>query len=93
VRNPKREVTYGRHARALELVYALAPGIYQRFAPPAFTAGNFTSGRTPPDGGNVTACSRSHEVDDGWRGSHRRDLLEALLAATGGALLGLLGRR
>jgi hypothetical protein len=39
-RSPKREVTYKRTGRVLELLHSLAPGIYGRFLPPAFEAGN-----------------------------------------------------
>ena len=54
--DPKREVTYGRVARLLELVYAFAPALYQRFAPePSPPA---TSLRRPPGRRGATSNTR-----------------------------------
>jgi len=88
--SPKREVTYGRVARLLEVVHALMPGLYQRFAPAAFAAGNYTehpAERTP--GAVLEPCRGEYAVSGGWRRGRRRTLVEALLAATGGAARGL----
>jgi NAD(P)-dependent dehydrogenase (short-subunit alcohol dehydrogenase family) len=89
-RSPKREVTYGRVSRLLELTHSLAPGLYQRFAPAAFEAGNFTDRPAGSTAGNVLEPSGRHRVSGGWRAGHRRPLADALLAAAGGALRGLL---
>jgi NAD(P)-dependent dehydrogenase (short-subunit alcohol dehydrogenase family) len=91
--DPKREVTYGANARILEVIHAIAPGLYERFAPPAFRAGNFADAPAERHAGNITAASTHHDVNGGWRSAHRRELARALLAAARGTVSGLLGRR
>jgi NAD(P)-dependent dehydrogenase (short-subunit alcohol dehydrogenase family) len=88
--SPKREVTYGRLGRLLEVLHSLSPALYHRIAPGAFTAGNFTEVSVPPSSGNVLApVPGAASVHGGWRG-RRRQLADALLAAAGGALRGLV---
>jgi NAD(P)-dependent dehydrogenase (short-subunit alcohol dehydrogenase family) len=91
--DPKREVTCGANARILEVIHAIAPGLYERFAPPAFRAGNFADAPAERHAGNITAASTHHDVNGGWRSAHRRELARALLAAARGTVSGLLGRR
>ncbi|HET6548835.1 MAG TPA: SDR family NAD(P)-dependent oxidoreductase, partial [Solirubrobacter sp.] len=90
-RSPKREVTYGPLGRVLELLHSFAPPLYLRIAPSAFMAGNFAGRETPPTPGNVLEPRPdAAAIDGGWRRHHRRELADALLAAAGGALKGLL---
>jgi NAD(P)-dependent dehydrogenase (short-subunit alcohol dehydrogenase family) len=90
---PRREVTYGPAGRVLELLYDLAPGLYHRFAPAAFSGGNLSAAPAVPTAGNVLAPAPELEAVDGeWRTRHRRTLAGALLDAAGGALRGLAGR-
>jgi NAD(P)-dependent dehydrogenase (short-subunit alcohol dehydrogenase family) len=92
--NPAREITYGRLARVLELVHSLAPGLYNRFAPGAFAAGNFADGAAAREPGNVLSPAPGpRAVSGGWRARHRRELLTALAAAAGGAVGGLVRGR
>ena len=92
-RDPKREVTYGANARVLEMIHAVAPGLYERFAPPAFSAGNFAREAWERHSGNVLEPSTHHAIHGGWRSSRRRELTRAMAAEVGAAVLGLLGRR
>jgi short-subunit dehydrogenase len=93
-RTPKREVTYGRAGRMLELLHALAPALHSRVLAPAFEAGNYGGEPAPPTTGAVLNPVPSNErVDGGWRGERRRDLARALLATAGGAARGLLRGR
>lgn len=87
--DPKREVTYGRVSRLLELVHSIAPGLYQRFAGSAFRAGNFSHRPAPVTSGNVLRPAGGHRIYGEWRARHRRQLADALLAAAGGAWRGL----
>jgi NAD(P)-dependent dehydrogenase (short-subunit alcohol dehydrogenase family) len=93
-RTPKREVTYGRAGRFLELVQTAAPGLHGRLLPPAFEAGNYGSEPAPPTTGAVLhPVAASEGVDGGWRRERRRDLARALLAAAGGLARGLVRGR
>jgi NAD(P)-dependent dehydrogenase (short-subunit alcohol dehydrogenase family) len=92
--NPKREVTYGRVARLLEIIYAFAPVLYARFAPDAFAAGNFAPAPAEPSPGNVSHPIPDNERIDGlWRSRHRRVLVDAFLAASGAAVRNLAPER
>jgi short-subunit dehydrogenase len=86
---PKREVTYGRVARGLELLHALIPGLYQRLAPPAFTAGNYGARPAERTAGSVSSPRGGYAVHGGWRAHRRRTLADAALAAASGAVRGL----
>jgi NAD(P)-dependent dehydrogenase (short-subunit alcohol dehydrogenase family) len=91
--DPKREVTYGPAGRLLAHLHSLAPGLYHRFAPGAFSGGNFCVRPAAPTAGNVLEPVPELEAVDGeWRTRHRRALAQALLDAAGGALRGLAGR-
>ena len=91
-REPKREVTYGRVAALLEFVHSFAPGLYERFAADAFTAGNFGDGETERTAGNVLEPPPGpYRVQDGWR-ERPRTLAEAFLAAAGAGLRALWRR-
>ncbi|MEA2254619.1 MAG: hypothetical protein QOG35_664 [Solirubrobacteraceae bacterium] len=88
-RSPRREVTYKRTGRALELLHALAPSLYARLLPPAFRAGNYASRSAAAGPGQVLeARPGRREVDGGWRRHRRRELARALLAALKGAARG-----
>jgi hypothetical protein len=80
-------------ARALEIAHSIVPGLYERFAPSAFTAGNFGEGPADPTPGNTLEPRGAYRVDGGWRKTHRRELADALLAAAGGAARGLVRGR
>jgi NAD(P)-dependent dehydrogenase (short-subunit alcohol dehydrogenase family) len=89
--NPKREVTYGRAGRTLELLHALAPGLHSRVLPPAFEAGNYGDEPTPATPGAVLQpVASSEEVEGGWRRDRRRELARAFLAAAGGLVRGAI---
>jgi NAD(P)-dependent dehydrogenase (short-subunit alcohol dehydrogenase family) len=91
-RDPKREVTYGRVATLLELAHSLVPGLYERFAADAFAAGNFGDQPAARSSGNVVEPTPGpYRVQDGWR-DRKRTLADALLAAAGAGLRGLLRR-
>jgi hypothetical protein len=93
-RTPKREVTYGRAGRTLELLHALAPGLHSRLLAPAFEAGNYGAEPAPPTTGAVLhPVPSSERVDGRWRGERRGDLVRALLATAGGAVRGLVRGR
>jgi hypothetical protein len=91
-RSPKREVTYKRMGRALELLHSFAPGLYERLLPSAFEAGNYTGEHMPPTPGRVLEPgSDAGTIHGGWS-SRRRELARAFAAAGRGAARGLLGR-
>jgi NAD(P)-dependent dehydrogenase (short-subunit alcohol dehydrogenase family) len=93
-RNPKREVTYGRAGRMLELLNAFAPALHSRALPPAFEAGNYGGDPAPPTTGAVLhPVPATERVDGRWRGERRGDLVRALLAAAGGFARGLVRGR
>jgi hypothetical protein len=93
-RNPKREVTYGRAGRMLELLQTVAPGLHARLLPSAFEAGNYGDEPAPPTPGAVLhPVAASERVDGGWRRDRRRDLARALLAAARGLARGLVRGR
>jgi NAD(P)-dependent dehydrogenase (short-subunit alcohol dehydrogenase family) len=87
--NPKREVTYGRAGRGLEILFALAPGLYRRIAHPAFVRGSWGQVGADPAAGNVLGSSGPHRVEGGWRSRRRGVLWRAFFGAAGGALDGL----
>jgi NAD(P)-dependent dehydrogenase (short-subunit alcohol dehydrogenase family) len=88
--DPKREVSYGRAGRALEVLHAAAPPLYRRLAHPSFVQG--TWGQLPADAapGNVLASTKPHRVEGGWRTRRRAALRRAFFGAVGGALSGIL---
>jgi short-subunit dehydrogenase len=93
-RSPKREVTYGRAGRALELLHALAPGLHARLLPAAFEAGNYAgrpAGHTA--GATLHPLAGSEAVNGGWRTRRRADLARAFLATAGGLVRGLVRGR
>lgn len=92
-RSPKRERTYRRTGRLLELLAAVAPAAYHRVLPPAFEAGNFARGAAPVGVGQVLAAAPGpRAVDGGWRRHRRRELVDALASALRGAGRRLVGR-
>jgi short-subunit dehydrogenase len=91
--NPKREVTWGRLGRFLELVYAFSPAIYRRVAPPMFSRGSFGSAPQAPESGNVLTSGGGPGIHGGWRDRRRPTLRRAFVAAAAGGLAGLIGRR
>jgi short-subunit dehydrogenase len=88
--DPKREVSYGRAGRGLELVHAAAPPLYRRLAHPAFIRGTWGALPADPAPGNVLAATGPHRVGGDWRSRRRGALRRAFLAAAGGALSGIL---
>ena len=91
-RAPKREVTWGRTGRALELLYAVWPAAYGRFAPATFMRGSFAATEVAPTDGNVLVGRGGGSVSGGWRARRRQTLVRAFCAAAYGTLLGLVGR-
>jgi short-subunit dehydrogenase len=91
--SPKREVNYGRAGRLLEVIYAIAPAFYRRFAHPAFVRGTLAQATAPPSNGNVLESTGPRSVEGGWRGRKRTTLRRALLAAVAGAAAGLVGAK
>jgi NAD(P)-dependent dehydrogenase (short-subunit alcohol dehydrogenase family) len=93
-REPKREVTYGRAGRLLELLQTAAPRLHSRVLPPAFEAGNYLDEPARPTAGAVVhPLAQGERIDGGWRAGRRADLARALLAAAGGAVRGLVRGR
>jgi NAD(P)-dependent dehydrogenase (short-subunit alcohol dehydrogenase family) len=87
--NPKREVSYGRAGRALEILHAAAPALYRRLAYPAFVRGTWGQVAADPAPGNVLYATEPHRVGGDWRTRRRGSLRRAFFAAAGGALRGL----
>jgi NAD(P)-dependent dehydrogenase (short-subunit alcohol dehydrogenase family) len=87
--NPKREVNYGRSGRLLQILYAIAPGLYRRLAHPAFVRGTFAPRESAPTAGNVLAGDGPHTVDGGWRRERRASLRRAFARSLGGGLTGV----
>lgn len=91
-RSPKREVTYKRTGRVLELLHSLAPGIYGRFLPPAFEAGNYGAGAASPSHGNVLEpAAGDRGITGRSKRDGRRELARAFRAAVKGAVRGVRG--
>jgi short-subunit dehydrogenase len=88
--NPKREVSYGRAGRALEVLHAAAPPLYRRLAHPSFIQGTWGQPPADPAPGNVLSASGPHRVEGEWRTRRRGALRRAFLAAAGGAVSGIL---
>jgi NAD(P)-dependent dehydrogenase (short-subunit alcohol dehydrogenase family) len=88
---PKEEVNYGRAGRLLEVLYALAPGLYRRLAHRAFVRGSMSRTSVAPSSGNVLGSTEPHAIEGGWRERRRGSLRRAFLAAAGGAVAGLAG--
>jgi NAD(P)-dependent dehydrogenase (short-subunit alcohol dehydrogenase family) len=90
---PKREVTWGRAGRMLELLHAFAPNLHGRVLPPTFEAGNYGAEPAPATTGAVLhPLPHAEAVDGGWRDEHRRELVRAFLAAAGGFVRGAVRR-
>jgi NAD(P)-dependent dehydrogenase (short-subunit alcohol dehydrogenase family) len=89
---PKREITFGRAGRSLELLHTFLPQLYERIAPPMFTEGTFLSIETGPDTGNVLCPRDPHTSDGGWKRTRRKLLRRGLAEALGGAASGLIHR-
>jgi len=89
--DPLEEVNYGRSGRLLEVLYAVAPGLYRRLAHRAFVRGTLTATAARHSNGNVLESAEPHVVAGGWRTRRRAGLRRAFLAAAGGAVAGLAG--
>jgi hypothetical protein len=90
--SPKREVTYKRIGRVLELVHSLAPATYARLLAPAFEAGNYAESAVAPSAGAVLEPSAGrHAIAGGWKRDRRRELARAFVATLHGAARGLRG--
>jgi short-subunit dehydrogenase len=88
---PRREVTFGRAGRALEVLYSLSPALYRRFAHSAFVDGTIAPLPQSDSIGNVLQPAGPHAVEAGWK-RHRRPILRrALRDAIVGGMTGLLG--
>ena len=84
-RSPKREVTYSRAGRLIELAHATTPSLWQRFLPAAFEAGNY--GEQPMDpspGGVMEPLPDRYAIYGGWRKELKRESMRALAAALRG---------
>lgn len=94
-RTPAGEVTFGRLGRALEVLHACAPRLYDRTVARGFEAGSFGPQRRPATAGNVLTPSPSPQpaVGGDWRGSRRRALAGAFVATALTSLRGLLPSR
>jgi NAD(P)-dependent dehydrogenase (short-subunit alcohol dehydrogenase family) len=90
--SPKREVTYGRAGRMLEILYAFAPAIYCRIAPAVFMRGSFADEEARVSNGNVLEPQGEGRVSGRWRTRRRRELARAAVAAAAGGALGIAGR-
>jgi NAD(P)-dependent dehydrogenase (short-subunit alcohol dehydrogenase family) len=91
--SPKREVTYSRMGRLLEVAHAILPGVYNRLLPPAFEAGNYGDEPVEPKAGGVLrAAPELHGQEGGWKRARRGELRRALLATMGGSARGLRHR-
>jgi len=88
--DPKREVSYGRAGRGLEVLHAAAPPLYRRLAHPAFVQGTWGQRAADSAPGNVLAPTGPHRVAGGWRTRRRGALRRAFVAAAGGAVSGIL---
>jgi NAD(P)-dependent dehydrogenase (short-subunit alcohol dehydrogenase family) len=88
--DPKREVSYGRAGRGLEVLHAAAPSLYRRLAHPAFVHGTWGQRPADPAPGNVLGSTGPHQIEGGWRTRRRGALRRAFLAAAGGAFSGIL---
>jgi NAD(P)-dependent dehydrogenase (short-subunit alcohol dehydrogenase family) len=92
-RSPKREVTYSRAGKALELLHSLLPSLYERLLPATFEAGNYGSRPQPPTAGSVLEPTTGpYAVEGGWR-RRRRELAGALSDAVVAGARALAGRR
>jgi NAD(P)-dependent dehydrogenase (short-subunit alcohol dehydrogenase family) len=84
VRDPKREVTFGRAGRLVGVFHMVAPGLYLKLLPPFFERGTFGAKPRPPSPGNLYNPSEPYaQVDGGWE---RRRRLPRRLAAAGAVL-------
>jgi short-subunit dehydrogenase len=87
-RSPKREVTYSRAGRVLELAYSVVPALWQRFLPSAFEAGNYSDRPAEANAGTVLEPQPGpYAVHGGWRSERKRETWRAL----GASLRGLAG--
>jgi NAD(P)-dependent dehydrogenase (short-subunit alcohol dehydrogenase family) len=92
-RSPRREVTYGRAGRALELTHALAPGLYHRFTPDVFVGGSFGHRPAKRSAGNVASPVPQGEAQTGgWRNGRRGELARGMAGASAGLARAVTGR-
>ena len=93
-KSPKREVTYSRAGRILEIAQTLVPRAYGRLLPPSFEAGNYGRDAAVPGPGRVLEpVEAAHGIKGGWKRDRRSDLRRAFIAAAGGSVRGLAPRR
>lgn len=91
-RSPKREVTWARAGRLLELAHSIAPSLWQRFLPPAFEAGNYGEAAERPNPRAVLEpVPGRYAVYGGWRSQRKRELMRALWDALRGIRRGFRG--
>jgi NAD(P)-dependent dehydrogenase (short-subunit alcohol dehydrogenase family) len=91
--SPKREVSYGRGGRLLEILHVFAPPLYRRIAHRAFVRGTLAPQEAGASSGNVLSSSEPHAVEGSWRIRRRPTLRRALFAAAAGGLAGLFGAK
>jgi NAD(P)-dependent dehydrogenase (short-subunit alcohol dehydrogenase family) len=91
-RSPKREITYGRLGRGLEVLYALSRPLYRRTAAGMFMGATFAPESAPESDGTVFDPAPEQTLDGGWRSDHKLDLARAFGGAVKGAVLGLAGQ-
>jgi hypothetical protein len=89
-RDPRREVTEGRAGQTIEMLHALAPGIYGRTLPYFFERAVFSSKPVEQGPGNVLEpVPGQNRVSDGW--SETNASLQRAALAGGEALAGAAG--
>jgi NAD(P)-dependent dehydrogenase (short-subunit alcohol dehydrogenase family) len=89
-RDPRREVTEGRAGQVIEMLHALAPGLYGKTLPYFFERAVFSSEPAEIGPGNVFESSPGqNRISDGW-GETNTALWQAALAG-GAALAGMAG--
>ncbi|HET7574337.1 MAG TPA: SDR family oxidoreductase [Solirubrobacterales bacterium] len=88
--SPKHDVAYGQAGKLLEVLYAVAPALYRRFAHAAFVRGTLGDHPADPAPGNVLEPTDPHSVEGAWRARRPRTLRRALLGALAGGARGML---
>lgn len=85
---PRRQISFGRAGRLLDVMHAAAPPLFRRFAYPAFVGGTFGARSQRHGSGNVLEPTGAHAIEGGWRRARRATLRRAFLAAVVAALRG-----
>jgi hypothetical protein len=74
-RDPRREVTEGRAGQVIEMLHALAPGLYGKTLPYFFERVVFTSEPVEQGPGNILEpIPEQNRISDGWGADEHRPL-------------------